>query len=185
MKKFLPILFILLLLPISYSEEFGLGVQPSLLNVTLGNETETDNDIIYEFEIRNTGDIKINVRMVPEAKLSNFTLALTQDLKIDPHEKKNFLVRFSRDGTEYKEVLGRLRFKATPDENVPPQMVNVEPAVDAKISLIQLEMEKDNRRLHANLLMGGLLLLCAVVIGGVILWAKGGDKEDEYKSKNT
>jgi hypothetical protein len=141
MKKFYLVLFVLLLLfPLAFSFNLGIGASPTVFNVTIGNESGS-NHIIYLITIYNTGDVNTKVRMIPDKNMLNFSQPVQNNIIVEVNKTKEFLIKFDRNGTENKNVSGKIRMIAEPEDKIQSGMITTRPAVDLKINIFQLPME--------------------------------------------
>jgi hypothetical protein len=147
--KALPIaLFSFILIsPLVLAQTIGIGASPMKIEVGLGNETNTSNDIQFDFMLFNTGETPI--RIIPvyvDEQLKNFSRPLIDELVVEPSKNGKFPILFFRNGTEGKNLTTILRFVAEPSITSPSGMVSVRPATDIKIMLIQKPMVFEEKK---------------------------------------
>jgi hypothetical protein len=162
------ILIILLLLPLSYSQEVGIGASPAKVDVILGNETDIPNTIQYSFTIYNTGDVTITTRVEVEEEIKEFVEIPTQILTIYPNSTDKLEVYFVRDGFSEKKTSGLIIVNGI-WEKTNPSMVSTNPAVAIKVNLHQLEM-KDTRLLMYRITL--ILLILGLILFVVLIYYK-------------
>ena len=114
------------------------------LNVTLGNDLKLNNAITQLLFIHNTGSIPIEIYMVSDINLSNFTTPLNNDITIMPQDVSRFFVEFHRNGSDYRYTQGKLRVLARPKTVASSGQVSAIPAVDLKVTVEQLSMPKES-----------------------------------------
>jgi len=157
-----------------FAQSIGIGASPMKVEVGLGNETNISNDIDFEFNIYNTGDIRI--RVIPvyiDEQLKNFSRPLIDELIIQPQEMEKFPILFFRNGTEEKLIEANLRFVAEPNETTVSGMIAVRPATDIKINLIQKPMifgEEEKKTPYIVYWLFVVCVVCLVIIG--YIWYK-------------
>jgi LEA14-like dessication related protein len=153
MKRIIFVLTALFLLSPIYSENFGIGADPSTFNITLGNNTTTSNDIIYLVKIFNTGDIPIIVKMFPDQNMINFSSIIESELIIEANKTKDLNIKFIRNGSEEKTISGTIRIIAEPEDSIQKSLIAIRPAIDLKIVVKQLPLKNSRKNISKLILI--------------------------------
>ena len=155
-----------------FAKTIGIGASPMKMDVGLGNETNTSNDIEFEFTIYNTGETR--TRVVPDytvdENLKNFSRPLLDEIIIEPDSTEKFPILFFRNGTEEKRLNITLRFVAEPNETIPEGMLAVRPATDIRINLWQMPMIFEEEKKIPDIVFWILIvaIICIIIIG--LVW---------------